>query len=507
MQLAVISQHPKRWTNACLIVGVNASGKLSEAAQAVDADVGGLIRNAIKQGDIKGNPGEAVMLTTVGDGLPQRVLAVGMGTEDTSEKNYRTICRAMVQAVRDSGTQRVVSTLADQSTAGDDIAWRCHCEALEAVESAYRFTGHDGIGKKVTAKSGQKKAALTTWDFLITSTRKTAILKAAKQAIKRAEGVSAGCSLARDLGNLAPNICTPDYLAKHARAMGKEASKLSVSVLDEAQMKKIGMHSLLSVSRGSRQPAKLICMEYKGAAKTKKPLVLVGKGITFDTGGISLKPGAAMDEMKYDMCGAAGVFGVMQACVSLDLKCNLVCVIAAAENMPDGDASRPGDVVATLSGQTVEILNTDAEGRLVLCDALTYVSKYKPAAVIDVATLTGACIIALGHVASAVMSNDESLTDDLVEAGLATNDRTWPLPLWDDYQSQLDSNFADMGNIGGRAAGSITAGCFLSRFAKDYKWAHLDIAGVAWRSGGKAKGATGRPVPLLMEYLQKHHVS
>lgn len=504
MQLTVISQRPKRWTNACLVVGVTGKGTLTQAADEIDTALDGLLKRTIKQGDISGKPGEALMIVGTESEGPQRVLLVGVGDEGASHKDYRRIAKAVVKAVRDSGAQRVVSTLAEQSNAGDDIAWRCHTEALEAMESAYRFTGHDGIGKKVTAKSAQPNSTLKQWDFLISA---KAELKPAKRAVKEAVALSEGCSLARDLGNLAPNICTPDYLAKQARTMGKDTKKLSVSVLDEAQMKKMGMHSLLSVSRGSRQPAKLICMEYKGAAKSVKPLVLVGKGITFDTGGISLKPGAAMDEMKYDMCGAAGVFGVMQACVNLDLKCNLVCVVAAAENMPDGDASRPGDVVATLSGQTVEILNTDAEGRLVLCDALTYVKKYKPAAVIDVATLTGACIIALGHVASAVMSNDDDLTDDLVEAGLATNDRTWPLPLWDDYQSQLDSNFADMGNIGGRAAGSITAGCFLSRFAKEYKWAHLDIAGVAWRSGGKAKGATGRPVPLLMAYLQKHHVA
>ncbi len=507
MQLAVLSQQPKRWTNACLIVGIGASGALTQAAKTIDSAANGLVRQAVKQGDISGKPGETLMLVTTDKNLPPRILLAGIGGDSTSEKEHRTICQAVVRAVRSSGAERVVSTLAAETVAGNDIEWRCHTEALEVVEAAYRFTAHDTIGKKVTAKSAQKKETLKAWDFLISGTKKTAQLKAVKLAVTQAEALSHGCSLARDLGNLAPNICTPDYLAKQARSMGKDFKKLKVSVLDEAQMKKIGMHSLLSVSRGSRQPAKLICMEYNGAAKSKKPLVLVGKGITFDTGGISLKPGAAMDEMKYDMCGAAGVFGVMQTCVELDLNCNLVCVVAAAENMPDGDASRPGDVVATLSGQTVEILNTDAEGRLVLCDALTYIKKYKPAAVIDVATLTGACIIALGHVASAVMANDDTLADHLVEAGMAANDRTWPLPLWDDYQSQLDSNFADMGNIGGRAAGSITAGCFLSRFAKDYSWAHLDIAGVAWRSGGKAKGATGRPVPLLMEYLQKHHVS
>jgi len=275
---------------------------------------------------------------------------------------------------------------------------------------------------------------------------------------------------------------------------------MKVSVLDESRMEKLGMGAFLSVSRGSRQPARLIAMDYQGGKKNQKPIVLVGKGVTFDTGGISIKSSAGMDEMKYDMCGAATVFGVMKACQALKLNINVVGVVAAAENMPDGDASRPGDVVNTLSGQSVEILNTDAEGRLVLCDTLTWVEKYKPKAVVDMATLTGACVVALGHVCSAVLGNDEELIDELYAAGQASADTTWPLPLWDDYQKQLDSNFADMANIGGAPAGTITAACFLSRFTENYPWAHLDIAGIAWNKGAE-KGATGRPVPLLMHWL------
>lgn len=322
-----------------------------------------------------------------------------------------------------------------------------------------------------------------------------------EDAIRLAQAVNAGRHFARTLGNEPGNVCTPAFLAEQAQQLEKDYTGLSTQVLDEEELEKMGMGAFVSVSKGSTLPGKLITMEYYGKDKTSAPYVLVGKGITFDTGGISLKPGAQMDEMKFDMCGSASVLGVMKAIVELKPKLNVIGVIAAAENMPAGNASKPGDIVTTLSGQTVEILNTDAEGRLVLCDTLTYVEKYKPAAVIDIATLTGACIVALGHCTSAVMGNDQSLVDQLLNAGQQARDKAWQLPLWDDYQSQLDSPFADMQNIGGKGAGSITAGCFLSRFTKSYPWAHLDVAGTAWVSGGKDKGATGRPVPLLMQYL------
>ena len=304
----------------------------------------------------------------------------------------------------------------------------------------------------------------------------------------------------RTLGNLPGNICTPTYLAAKALALGKAHKSIKTTVLEEKDMQKLGMGSFLSVTRGSEQPAKLITMEYAGAAKTQKPIVLVGKGITFDSGGISLKPGAEMDEMKYDMCGAASVLGTMQAIAEMGLKLNVVGVIPTCENMPSGTATKPGDIVTRMSGQTIEILNTDAEGRLILCDALTYSKKFNPDTVIDIATLTGACVIALGHVASGMFANEDELAKELIAAGEQSHDRIWQLPLWDDYQPLLDSNFADMANIGGRAGGTITAACFLSRFTKEYRWAHLDIAGTAWKSG-KQKGATGRPVPLLTQYL------
>jgi leucyl aminopeptidase len=307
-------------------------------------------------------------------------------------------------------------------------------------------------------------------------------------------------ALAKDLGNLPGNVCTPTYLASKAQALAKAHKTIKTTVLEEKDMKKLGMGSLLSVTQGSNQPAKLITLEYHGTDKAHKPIVLVGKGITFDTGGISLKPGAEMDEMKYDMCGAASVLGTLKAIAEMGLKINVVGVIPTCENMPSGQATKPGDIVTSMSGQTIEILNTDAEGRLILCDALTYSKKFSPDTVIDIATLTGACVIALGHVASGMFSNEDKLAKELLAAGEQSHDRIWQLPLWEDYQPLLDSNFADMQNIGGRAGGTITAACFLARFTKEYRWAHLDIAGTAWKSG-KEKGATGRPVPLLTQYL------
>ncbi len=307
--------------------------------------------------------------------------------------------------------------------------------------------------------------------------------------------------LAKDLGNLPGNVCTPAFLAEQARKIAKEW-KLGVEVLERKDMEKLGMGSLLSVARGSRQPPKLIVLNYAGGAKKARPLVLVGKGITFDTGGISLKPSPEMDEMKFDMCGAASVLGTLRACAEMKLKLNVVGIIPTTENMPGGAATKPGDIVTSMSGQTIEMLNTDAEGRLILCDALTYAERFEPEAVIDIATLTGACVIALGHVASGLYSNKETLARELLAAGDEAYDRAWHMPLWDDYQEQLKSNFADMANIGGRPAGSVTAACFLSRYAKKFAWAHLDIAGTAWKSG-KDKGSTGRPVALLTSFLMK----
>ena len=321
----------------------------------------------------------------------------------------------------------------------------------------------------------------------------------AQRHVAIGQAIGEGSNLTKNLANMPGNVCTPTYLAKTAREMGKKYA-MPTTVLDEARMKKLGMGALLSVSSGSREPAKLISLEYNGGEKDQAPVVLVGKGLTFDAGGISIKPAAAMDEMKYDMCGGATVLGVMHALGELKLPINVVGVVASSENLPDGAANKPGDVVTSMKGLTIEILNTDAEGRLLLCDALTYVEKFKPDVVIDIATLTGACMVALGQQASGLFSNDDKLADALLAAGDESGDRAWRLPVWDEYQPQLNSNFADLANIGGRFAGAGTAACFLQRFAEDYNWAHLDIAGTAWK-GGASKGATGRPLGLLMQYL------
>jgi leucyl aminopeptidase len=321
----------------------------------------------------------------------------------------------------------------------------------------------------------------------------------AARGLAEGRAIGAGMAFAKDLGNLPANVCTPTHLAESATKLAREW-KLGVEVLERRDMEKLGMNTLLSVAQGSRQPPKFIVLRYNGARMGAKPVVLVGKGITFDTGGISIKPAPEMDEMKFDMCGAASVLGTFRALAELKPDLNVVGLVPATENMPGGAATKPGDVVTSMSGQTVEILNTDAEGRLVLCDALTYAERYDPAAVVDIATLTGACVVALGHVATGLYANRDELAEELLEAGRDAWDRAWHMPLWDDYQEQLKSPFADMANIGGRPAGSVTAACFLSRFAGKYPWAHLDIAGTAWTSG-KNKGATGRPVPLLTTFL------
>lgn len=323
-----------------------------------------------------------------------------------------------------------------------------------------------------------------------------------RDGIKAGIAIGLGKSFAKDLANMPPNICHPTYLANTATELASNYEQLSVDVLDEADMDTLGMHSFLSVGRGSEQESKLIIMNYQNGPGELKPVVLVGKGITFDSGGISIKPGAAMDEMKFDMCGAASVFGVMKSVIQMQLPINLICAVAAAENMPAANATRPGDIVTSMSGKTIEILNTDAEGRLVLCDTLTYVQRFNPKAIVDIATLTGACVVALGEHASGLMSNDDSLSAALINAGLRTNDKLWAFPIWPEYTKKLESNFADLANIGSPGAGTITAGCFLAEFVKDQSWAHIDIAGTAWLKG-KDKGATGRPVSMLVDYLRQ----
>ncbi len=490
MDIKVAASAPEKQTNACLVVALHSGKKLTGICAKLNEQSEKAISRAIKRDDVKSDIGQSLMLHELKNIASDRVLLAGAGVaNDASRAQYRKYCATIASAVKASGANLVIVHLEKSVfVEGETPAWHAQHLAQQLIESTYEFTLH----------SKKKKSAAKIKKCIIVVGKSD--VRACTNAVKTGVAVANGQALARDLGNLAPNICTPVYLAKQAQDLAKATPKLTTKTLTEAQMAKLGMGAFLSVSRGSRQEARLICMEYKGGDKKKKPIVLLGKGVTFDTGGISIKSSAAMDEMKFDMCGAASVFGAMKAICELLPKCNVIGVVAAAENMPDGDASRPGDVVTTMSGQTVEILNTDAEGRLVLCDSLTYIERYKPAAVVDIATLTGACVVALGKVSSAIMSNDDALANTLYNCGQSTGDLAWQLPLWDEYQTQLDSNFADMGNIGGSPAGAITAGCFLSRFAKNYKWAHLDIAGVAWK-GGSEKGATGRPVPLLMDFV------
>ena len=476
--------------SACLIVAIHEKRQLSPSAKIIDSLCNQRISQLLKKGDFDGKVGHTQLLDNPQGIAAERIMLVGCGSKKKLNiKTYRKIHCHILNALKKTGIKDAIVYTSEleikDTTTADKI--RHASEAL--LEASYSFD---------ELKSTNKKSlALKTLTLNIDNKR---TLSTAQQALKTATAISAGMDIARRLGNLPGNICTPSYLAKQAIQQAKDCKKTKVTVLGEAEMKKLKMGSLLSVAKGSRQPPKLIVMEYKGAKAKDKPYVLVGKGVTFDTGGISLKPGAAMDEMKFDMCGAAGVIGTMAAVSKLQLGINVVAIIPSVENMPDGAASKPGDIVTSMSGQTIEILNTDAEGRLILCDALTYAEKFSPKTVIDTATLTGACVIALGSHCSAVLSNNDKLTQDLLKAGTSSGDRTWQMPLWEDYQDQLKSNFADMANIGGREAGTITAACFLARFTKKYKWAHIDIAGVAWHSGAR-KGATGRPVPLLTQYL------
>ena len=490
MDIKVVNKLPARSSNGALVLSV-AEGKTSPSFALPDA-ARKTVTNVLKRGDLPADKHKTLTLYEVpGVALPRVVLQrTGKPVKTRPTASLVAHAKSLADALKDSPCENVVIAI-DEAFCPAEVTLSTYAQIVTTTLASEQYTFSEQ-----TRKEAQPTSALKTISFLV-SKKHTADVKSGALA---GAAIAEGMALTKDLGNLAPNICTPDYLAKQARKLGKNSAKMKVSVLDEARMEKLGMGAFLSVSRGSRQPGRLISMDYQGGKKSQKPIVLVGKGVTFDTGGISIKSSAGMDEMKYDMCGAATVYGVMQACQSLGLKLNLMGVVAAAENMPDGDASRPGDVVTTLSGQSVEILNTDAEGRLVLCDTLTWVEQFKPSAVVDMATLTGACIVALGHVCSAVLGNDDALVDELYAAGQASADTTWPLPLWDDYQKQLDSNFADMANIGGSPAGTITAACFLSRFTENYPWAHLDIAGIAWNKGAE-KGASGRPVPLLMNWL------
>ncbi|WP_293775814.1 leucyl aminopeptidase [uncultured Oxalicibacterium sp.] len=475
----------------CIAVAVFDDKTLSAAAKALDSK--GEIQAALKSGDITGKPGSALLLRNLSGIAAERVLLVGLGKPGAiTEKDFTSALQATARTFATLGGGDAIVALPFDSVAKRDANWAIHCFILAARDGAYRPDTMKS--KKEPVTGGVKKIA-----FAIDTKQAASARETVAQAIATANGIE----LTKELGNLPANVCTPTYLANTAKKMAREF-KLTAEILDRKQLQALKMGSFLSVTNGSVEPPKFIVLKHSGGKAKEAPIVLVGKGITFDSGGISIKPGAAMDEMKYDMGGAAAVLGTMRAIAEMNLPLNVIVVIPACENMPSGSATKPGDIVTSMSGQTIEVLNTDAEGRLVLCDALTYVERFKPALVIDAATLTGACITALGHHNSGLFTrNDDvhdALANELLAAGKAAGDTAWRMPIEDSYQEQLKSNFADMGNIGGPAAGSVTAACFLERYTRKYTWAHLDIAGTAWKSGA-AKGSTGRPVPLLTAFL------
>ena len=492
MEFSIKSGSPEKQRSACVVVGVFESRKMTLPAELLDKASGGYISDIVRRGDMEGKAGSTLLLHSVPSTLCDRILLVGLGKEkDFREKEFASAIRTAVKVLNETGAFDASIFLTELPVRKRSIAWRVRQTAMIALDATYKFDQFKS--KKEEIRRPLRKLTI--------SVERRNELAPAEEALTQGLAIAEGMAMAKTLGNLPPNICHPTYLAEQAQAMAEEF-KLGCEILDRADMEKLGMHSLLAVARGSHQPPKLIVLTYKGSRASEKPIVLVGKGVTFDTGGISLKPGAEMDEMKYDMCGAASVLGTMQAVARMALPINLTVVVPATENMPGGNATRPGDIVTSMSGQTIEILNTDAEGRLILCDALTYAERFEPDTVIDVATLTGACVVALGSIATGLFANKDALARDLLDAGEDANDRGWHMPLWDDYQELLKSPFADMANIGGRWGGAISAACFLSRFTKKFDWAHLDIAGTAWKSGAD-KGATGRPVPMLAYYLMQ----
>jgi leucyl aminopeptidase len=474
-----------------VVVGIFEDKVLSGAAAGLDSD--GAVTAAVKSGDISGKAGSTLLLRGVAGVAAERVLLLGLGKEDpVAPKDYNSAAQALARTLSTLGAADALVALPFDRVNQREAGWAIQALVLALRDSRYRFD--ELKSKKEPVPAGVKKVVLVT---------EAPAASAARAVLAQAVALANGVELTKDLGNLPPNVCTPTYLANTAKKLAKQFG-FGIEVLDRKQMEALKMGSFLSVTNGTAEPPKFIVLKHLGGKTREAPVALVGKGITFDSGGISIKPGAAMDEMKYDMSGAASVLGTFRAIGEMGLKLNVIGVIPSTENMPSGTATRPGDIVTSMSGQTIEILNTDAEGRLILCDALTYVERFKPAVVVDIATLTGACITALGHHNSGLFTRHDAahdaLADALLAAGKLSDDTAWRMPIEDSYQEQLKSNFADMANIGGAPGGSITAACFLERYTRAYTWAHLDIAGTAWKSGA-AKGATGRPVPMLTTFL------
>ncbi len=483
---SIITAPPRLFTN-----------RLSASGRALDEAGDGVITKALESGDLQPGNGATLLLRDIPSLRPERVLLVRVGTPERSpdREALRKAAAAGAAALARTRARDALDCLCELDIPGTELGWRARMVVEAYGDATYRFKG---IPRK---DEGEAPPPALRALFLRAADRAEA--RSLASPIAQGQAIVAGKTLARELGNLPANICTPRYLADRARALARGQPRLQARILDERQMRAEGMGALLGVAQGSRQPPRLVVLRYQGAGPRVRPVALVGKGVTFDSGGVSIKPSANMDEMKFDMCGAAAVMGTILAANELALPINVVGVIPATENLPDGNALKPGDVLKSLSGQTVEVLNTDAEGRLILCDALTYARRFDPELIVDAATLTGACVVALGHHPTGLFANDDGLAGALERAAQESGDRVWRMPLWDDYQEELRSRFADMANVGSRWGGAITAACFLARYTEGLPWAHLDIAGTAWETGQK-KGATGRPVPLLVQLLIDH---
>ncbi|MFO0451867.1 MAG: leucyl aminopeptidase [Pseudomonadota bacterium] len=475
----------------CAVVGVHEGGELGPAAANLDATLGGRVARIVRGGDFACRLGETLLLPDLGRSIG-RVLRVGLGArKGWNRRSYRRALNAAAGALLKCGAKDALFLLGSEAVPEVDAYYRARFVAEAIGNATYRIPD---------LKTGKKPPAPKLARVGVATERAGAAH--VSRGLEHGQAVAAGTAVTRDLGNLPANVCTPTYLGNYAKKLAREHRGLRVQVLGEPQIRRLGMGSFLSVTAGSEQPPRLIVIEYRGAGAGTAPVVLVGKGITFDTGGISIKPAAGMDEMKWDMGGAASVFGTLAALATLGAEVNAVGIVPACENMLSGRATKPGDVVKSMSGQTIEVLNTDAEGRLILCDAITYARRYKPAALVDIATLTGACVVALGPTCTGLWSNDDVLADALVAAGQRTGDVCWRMPLLEEYQEPLKSNFADFANVGGREGGACVAAGFLWKFTDGLRWAHLDIAGTAWL-GGANKGSSGRPVPLLFDFLMR----
>lgn len=492
MEFNVKSGSPEKQRSACIIVGVFEPRRLSPITEQLDKISDGYISALLRRGELEGKVGQSLLLHHVPNVLSERVLLIGCGKErELDERQYKQIIQKTINTLNETGSMEAVCFLTELHVKGRNNYWKVRQAVETAKDCLYTFD-------QLKSNKTELRRPLRKMVFNVPTRRE---LPSGERAIAHGLAIASGIKACKDLANMPPNICNAAYLASQARQLADSSANVSTRVIGEEQMKELNMNAYLAVGQGSQNESLMSIIEYKGNQDPEsRPIVLVGKGLTFDSGGISIKPADGMDEMKYDMCGAATVYGVMRVVAELQLPINVIGVLAGCENMPGGKAYRPGDILTTMSGQTVEVLNTDAEGRLVLCDTLTYVERFEPELVIDIATLTGACMVALGHHYSGLMSNHNPLAHELMNASEQAGDRAWRLPLGEEFYEQIESNFADLANTGGRLGGAITAGCFLARFASKYNWAHLDIAGTAWRSG-KAKGATGRPVSLLSQFL------